>query len=684
MSSESSRVDGAAGAGTPVGGPALTSGENAVALSVDLTGVDSAQWLRVTLSSIGDGVVIVGPQGTVTFLNPVAQALTGWSQADAFGHPLSEVFHIVNESSRAHVENPAVRALRDGTIVGLANHTVLIARDGSERHIDDSAAPIRNAEGETRGAILVFRDISERRRSERALHNSEVRYRRLFQTAKDGILILDATTGKIIDANAFMSALIGVEPHDLIGKELFELGMFGDVEANKAAFQELQRARYLRQEHLPLKNTRGQRVEVEFIANVYLEGDVLVAQCNIRDISQRVAMEKRIEQQAAELSDNSRRKDEFLAMLSHELRNPLAPIRTAVHLLRLQAGLSETPLQRQAREIIERQVGNLTKLIGDLLEVSRVINGRVRLDILSIDLKQVVRHGIDTVLPLIQRHRHTLTVNLGDEDFCVNADATRLEEVFINILTNAAKYTPDTGTIEIVCERVPDENSVAVRVRDNGVGIEPALLPHIFDLFSQAQRSLDRSQGGLGIGLSLAHTLVGLHGGSIEVFSPPPGATTLRGSEFVVKLPLVAERLSPLSPSVVTAPAGPKGGLRVLIIDDNVDLATILSTMLRASGHEVFIAHDGAKGQAALSRHRPDVCIIDIGLPIIDGYELARRVRADGANAAVRLIAMSGYGRDSDILLAKQAGFERHLLKPIEFGDLERILSEAALPRAPQ
>ena len=295
---------------------------------------DAAEWLRVTLSCIGDGVITTDPHGKVTSINPVAQALTGWTQAEAGGHPLEEVFRIVNEDTRAEVENPALRALRDGVIVGLANHTILISRDGTERPIDDSAAPIRNSSGEVHGAILVFRDITQRRQSEEKLRDSEMRYRRLFQAAKDGILILDAKTGRITDANAFMGGLIGVEAHELVGKELHEIGMFGDTEASKTAFRVLQEKGYLRYEHLPVQNRQGGIVEVEVVANIYQEDHTLVAQCNVRDISQRVVLEKKIVAQAEQLAGESRRKDEFLAMLSHELRNPLAPIRSAVHLLR--------------------------------------------------------------------------------------------------------------------------------------------------------------------------------------------------------------------------------------------------------------------------------------------------------------------------------------------------------------
>jgi PAS domain S-box-containing protein len=769
---------------------------------------ESAAWLRVTLASIGDGVITTDRSGRVTFVNAVAQALTGWTQAAAEGRSLTEVFRIVNQDTRAEVQNPALRALREGLIVGLANHTILIALDGTERPIDDSAAPIRNEKGEVAGAVLVFRDITERHRqerltreafeyatsiletqrepfvvldgelrvvsanraffqtfgvgrdqvegryvyelgggewnipelrglledvltrdrafdgfeadlelegvgrrtmvlngrrvrkpgntaelillamqdvterkqAERAVRESEVRYRRVFEAAKDGILILDAVTGKILDANSFMSGLTGLDHGDLLGKELHEIGLFQDVEENKDAFRQLQRAGYVRHEHLPIQNRRGEKVEIEMVANVYEEDGRSVAQCNVRDISERAAMQRKIAEQAEALAGESRRKDEFLAMLSHELRNPLAPIRSAVHLLRMQerAG-SENLLQKQAHEVIERQVASLTKLVSDLLEVSRVVSGRVRLDRHVVDVNQILRHAVETTAPLFEQHRHTLDLRLGEPAW-VDADPTRLEEVFINVLNNAAKYTPDGGRIEVSCLRPHAANHVRVGVRDNGVGIDQNLLRggRIFDLFTQADRSLDRAAGGLGIGLSLAHRLMQLHGGTIEAQSPPEGQAS--GSEFVIKLPVVPP---PVALRIeedrgTSEPAGDR--LRVLVVDDNIDLVMMLSSSLRHAGHSVQSAYTGPDGLKVARMWRPEVVLLDIGLPGLDGYEVARRLRADGVGpeGRPRILAMTGYGRDSDRALAREAGFDGHLVKPVDFDDLERMMAASA------
>jgi signal transduction histidine kinase len=361
---------------------------------------------------------------------------------------------------------------------------------------------------------------------------------------------------------------------------------------------------------------RGEKVEVEFIANVYREGDKLVAQCNVRDIADRSRLEKEVAQQTGALAAQSRGKDEFLAMLSHELRNPLAPIRSAVHLLRINERGSENAIQRQAREIIERQVGNLTKLVGDLLDVSRVISGRIHLTQTTLDLRQVVKHAVETVTSMIAQRKHELVLHLGDEPIWANADATRMEEVVINLLDNAAKYTLDGGRIEVWCEGIPGDKCVQVRVRDNGMGIDEKLLPRIFDLFTQADRSLARSAGGLGIGLSLVHRLVELQGGTVEAYSPARGREV--GSEFIVKLPLAAGACG--SAYATGRPAPNPTGTRVLIVDDNIDAVMTLADALQMKGYAVQSA-TGPDGLKVAQQWRPHVVLLDIGLPGLDGFK---------------------------------------------------------------
>jgi len=518
--------------------------------------------------------------------------------------------------------------------------------------------------------LLAVEDITDRRQAEFAVQTSEVRYRRLFETAKDGILILDADTGKILDANPFMTDLLGYPLDEFMGKELWEIGLFTDKSENEAAFRELQRHGYVRYDNLPLETNRGVRAEVEFVSNVYNVDNQRIAQCNIRDTSERSRLERQTMEQAVELSDLHRRKDEFLAMLSHELRNPLAAISNAVQLLRLQQS-GENVIQQQARAIIERQSGQLKHLVDDLLEVSRITTGRVRLRREWVAMTGIVQAAVETVRPLIDQRRHELTVSMPPEPMWLHADASRLEQVVVNLLTNAAKYTDEGGHIWLTARQEGD--ACVLRVRDTGVGIAAELLPHIFDLFMQAERLMDRSQGGLGIGLSLVRRLVELHGGTVDVSSGPG-----KGSEFVVRLPVgPMPTLQPSAPA--TEPIQRTGGgLRVLVVDDNADMAEGMALLLKDAGHDARTILDGPTALQAAVDYRPHVVLLDVGLPGLNGYDVARWIRKQPVLESVVLVALTGYGQETDRQISMKAGFNHHLVKPIDFKDVKEIL--AAIP----
>jgi PAS domain S-box-containing protein len=617
------------------------------------------EWLGATLASMADAVITTDPNGGVTFLNPVAQSLTGWTQAEAAGLPLEAVFRIVNSESREAVEGLVVRALREG-VVHLPSHSVLIAKDGTQRPIGDSIAPIRDATGGIVGVVLVFRDITERRRQEgaakAAVEASELQYRRLFEAAKDGILILDADTGTILDANAFMCALLDHEYSELLGKELWEIGMFRDKEANLAAYRQLRERSYIRYEHLPLKTRDGREVEVEFVSNVYTVGDHQVAQCNIRDITERRRLEQKAKAQSEALADLHRLKDEFLGMLSHELRNPLAAIVNAVQILRLQG--VENPVQRQANTILERQVGQLVHLVDDLLEVSRITTGRVSLHLERCEARGIVECAVEAVRHQTSKDCHEISVTTPRRPIWLYADPRRLEQVLVNLLMNATKYTDAGGHIRVtVLQEGPE---MVLRVRDTGIGIAPELLPRIFDLFMQVDRSLDRSRGGLGIGLTVVQRLIEMHGGAVEAHSAGLG----QGSEFVVRLPVDVSCPEP-KPSPFTETTEPSPPLRVLVVDDNVDYTSGVATLLRASGYEVGVAHTGPDALEALDAHERDVVVLDIGLPGMDGYDVARRIRLNPDHKDLRLVAVSGYPLETDNRLLQAARFDSYLRKPV-------------------
>ncbi len=483
------------------------------------------------LTGIGDAVIATDANGRVVFMNPVAESLCGWTGAEAAGRSLVEVFRIVNEHTREPVESPVERVLADGVVIGLANHTLLVARNGAERPIDDSGAPIRDADGEIDGVVLVFRDVTERRRYEKDLH------------------------------------------------------------------------------------------------------------------------------------EEARRKDEFLAMLAHELRNPLAAVSNAVQLLHHPEAES---LMDWCKGVIDRQVNQLTRLVDDLLDVSRITQGKIQLRLQQVNLVTLLRSASSSVRPLIADRNHDFHVAIGPERISIEADPTRLEQVVVNLLTNAAKYTESGGCIEL--NAALEAGHAIIRVRDNGIGIAPELLPHVFDLFTQGDRSLARSEGGLGIGLTMVRKLVELHGGTVEADSEGPG----RGSTFTVRLPARAEGAS--RPNPPGSPAFEPVKVRILLIEDNTDLGLSMSRLLKLLGHDVAVAHDGAAGVQAAHSYRPELILLDIGLPGMDGYEVIRKLRQDASTRDTRVIAMTGYGQEDERHRALAAGFDDYLTKPVDQDTLVAIL----------
>ncbi|HWO25650.1 MAG TPA: ATP-binding protein [Kofleriaceae bacterium] len=369
----------------------------------------------------------------------------------------------------------------------------------------------------------------------------------------------------------------------------------------------------------------------------------------------------------AHLAD--RRKDEFLAMLGHELRNPLAPISTALELMSLKGG---SALQRE-RDVIRRQVDHLSRLIDDLLDVSRITRGKIQLARQVVELGAVLAKAIEMASPLLEKRMQRLSVEVPREALAVDADPTRLAQVFQNLLTNAAKYSePHT---QVTLRARGEAGRVVVEVRDQGIGIPAEILPRLFDLFVQGERALDRSEGGLGIGLTIARSLCELHGGTIEAASEGPG----RGSTFTVTLPRTDRAAEPPRRRTGEHAARVESSVRVLIVDDNVDAALMLHDFLAEIGHDAAVAHDGMAALEVAAVFRPDVALLDIGLPVMDGYELARRLRAQAGGRPLRLMALTGYGQEADRARARAAGFEHHLVKPISLEALVPLLSRAGV-----
>jgi PAS domain S-box-containing protein len=388
----------------------------------------------------------------------------------------------------------------------------------------------------------------------------------------------------------------------------------------------------------------------------------------LTDVTEGRRLERDRDRALNDLREVDRRKDEFLAMLSHELRNPLGPILNAVEVLE-QLEPDDKDLGAHPRQIIARQAKHMKRLLDDLLDVSRVSQGKIQLQKQRIDLNVLLRQAVEVRRSMMLGKRHELSIALAPQPMELEADPTRLLQVFDNLLNNAAKYTDPGGHVAILA--AVEDGQAVVTIRDDGIGMTPDLLARAFDLFVQGMRSLDRAQGGLGIGLTLAQTMVRMHGGSVRAFSEGPG----RGSQLVVRLPLAPPtELHPAQPAP-TPHAGAGAPLRVLVVDDNVDAAKMLGQLLRMAGHDVSLAHDGPTALAAASATPLDLVLLDIGLPSMDGYAVAARLRADG-HAATVLVALTGYGREDDIRRSRDAGFDHHLVKPIDFAQLWPIVLE--------
>ena len=390
--------------------------------------------------------------------------------------------------------------------------------------------------------------------------------------------------------------------------------------------------------------------------------------------SARQRIDEELRRRADEIAAADRRKDQFLAMLAHELRNPLAPIRNAVELMRQVETLD--PSFQPNREMVERQVKNLARLVDDLLDVSRITQGSIRLRKEPVELRTILDRAVDATRPLIESRGHQLVLELAREPIRLDADPTRLEQVVTNLLNNAAKYTMPGGHIWLAAEL--DGKEAVVRVRDNGIGVPPDVLGRVFEPFVQTDGSLARSEGGLGIGLTLVRSLVEMHGGRVEAHSPGLG----QGSEFTIRLPArVAQPAElpapPVSETAVRPLARP---LRILVVEDNVDAAESLATLLRVWGHDVQVVHDGLQALDAARGRRPEVVLLDIGLPGLDGYQVARRLREDLGLGGALLVAMTGYGQPEDRRRSREAGIHHHFVKPVEPFVLRNLLADVASP----
>jgi PAS domain S-box-containing protein len=687
---------------------------------------ESEERLRVTLASIGDAVIVCDAKGHVTYLNPVAEDLTGWTQADATGVALDEVFHIVNEQTRNTVENPCTRVLREGGVVGLANHTVLIARDGTERAIDDSGAPIRDADGNIIGVVMVFRDITERRHAEMLLQLQRDTLEMLVQgtplkeVLKDLALAMEKqsqykvrTAIHLLDASgtrfglavapglpeSYCEATEGMEIATRTGPCCVaaltgERVTVDDVSLHSQwnAFAEFALPLGIRAGwSTPISSSQGEILGT--FANYYLEPrepskqDIAVVDMLTRTVALAVERERaqlererllESEQQARREADAANRtKDEFLATVSHELRTPLNAILGWTHML--MRGQLDADASTRGLETIARSANAQNQLISDLLDVSRIISGQLRFESGVVDLVPVIEAATETVRPAADAKGIALQLMLDPAAGLVSGDATRLQQIVWNLLTNAVKFTSRDGFVEVRLKR--QGTDVGIIVSDTGEGISPEFVPHMFDRFRQAESTTRRHQGGLGLGLAIVRHLVEAHGGTVWAASKGLG----KGASFTVTLPLLAvsrdtNRSAGDKKLTEQASATILKGLRVLVIDDEPDARELLTLALAQSGAEVKAAANARLGLDILKEWRPDVLVSDIGMPGQDGYDLIRSVRALESDNGGRIpaLALTGYASADDVLRAQQAGFQTHMSKPVAPNDLVGAVARLA------
>jgi two-component system CheB/CheR fusion protein len=612
------------------------------------------EWLSITLASIGDAVITTDPEGRVTSLNPAAQRLASSVGDEPIGRRLTEVFRTIEGPIDWAAHSPSAGVAR-GEAVLLGDPTSLVDGGGATRYVEHNAAPIRDDRGKVTGVVIVLRDITERRQAEQALRTSEARFRHLAD-AMPQIVWTATPDGSVDYFNARWYEYTGLTPEASL-HEGWRAAVHPD---------DLDRVSFMRDPAVG----EGQVFEAE--VRVRRRDGVqrwhLVRSLPVGELARRFGAATDIDdRKRAEdaLRDADCRKDEFLAMLAHELRNPLAPIRNAVTIMALDEDDRETA--QWSREVIDRQVQHLSRLVDDLLDVSRITQGKIVLTKAPVVVRTFLIAAVETSRPLIDARKHRLDVFLPEEGIRVEGDPNRLAQVVSNLLNNAAKYTPDGGRIRLSVDRDGDE--ALIRIKDDGEGISDEMLPRVFDLFSQARRSIDRSDGGLGIGLTLVKRLVEMHGGTVEAHSDGPG----QGSELIVRLPLLPTEAPPAPPARVK-PSVPGHTRRVLVVDDSRDAANTLARLLRRLGHTVDVAYEGPSAYEAGVALAPDIVLLDIGLPGMDGYEVARRLRAEPSLDGVCLVALTGYGSEADRRRSTDAGFDAHLVKPVEFDALRRVL----------
>jgi PAS domain S-box-containing protein len=626
---------------------------------------EAEEYLRLMVESVKDFAIFsVDPQGRIVSWNAGAEQLFGYPEQEILSQHLAVLFTPEDRAGGIPEQEVATAAAKGRS----SDERWHQCKDGGRFFASGVLTPMFDEDNRLRGFTKIARDITERKQAEEAVREAAVRLKAIVDTAVDGIITIDEQ-GIVESMNPAAERIFGYTHQHVVGRNVSMLMTEPDRCAHDrylGTYVQTGQQRVIG----TIREVRGRREDgssfaMELAVSESRLGVRRIFTGIVRDITERKRMEEA-------LREADQRKDQFLAMLAHELRNPLAPISNAVQIMKLEG--PNGPSFSWSTDVIADQIKHMTRMVDDLLDVSRITRGKVDLQKETIELAAVIDLAVEASRPLIEAYHHELRIALPADPILLTVDPARLSQVLANLLNNAAKYTDPGGTISLSGE--VRENEVAICVRDNGIGIPKNLLAKVFDLFTQADQTLSRSRGGLGIGLTLVRSLVEMHGGRVTAHSE--GAD--RGSEFVVYLSATPPATpGPNAPIAQDSRVALLPRRRILVVDDNRSNAQSLQVLLRAMGQEVFTAFDGLAALDLARRHQPDIVLLDIGLPGIDGYEVARRCREESGLSRLTLVAMTGYGQDSDRRRSHEAGFKAHLVKPVDREELRLLLNQPGL-----
>jgi PAS domain S-box-containing protein len=608
-------------------------------------------------------IFLLDPAGRVKSWNAGAKRIKGYEADEIIGQSFTR-FYPQDALDRGWPQEELRRAAETGRI---QDEGWRVRKDGTQFWANVVITALKSSEGELRGYLKITRDLTERKQAEEALRQSEERLRLMIEGVQDYAIFMLDPDGRVMSWNLGAERIKGYTAAEIIGQHFSAFYSSEDIENGKP-LRELETAK--REGRVEDEGWRVRKDRTQFWANVVITA-LYDTKGTLRGFA-KITRDMTAERQVEQLQVADKQKNAFLAMLAHELRNPLAPIRNGVELLKMSTAL--VPAVQETTEMMERQVVHLVRLVDDLLDVSRIITGKIHLQKDAVDVNEFVDRAVEEIQPTIDAHGHELMIARPSRRLIVDGDMVRLSQVVSNLLSNAAKYTDKPSQIWLTIE--PTNGDVLIRIRDQGIGISGEELSRMFNLFEQADTSLGRTRGGLGIGLTLVKRIVELHGGSVSATS---GGLS-QGSEFIVRLPILLEQ-RPITAQAAYQPqhAGKLSGRRILVVDDNVDAASSVERLLKLWGHDVQAAYNGPDAIEKARTFRPHIVLLDIGMPGMSGYEVARAMRAEPGFDGVVITALTGYGQADDKRRSREAGFNHHLTKPPDPNALAALIASPEL-----